>query len=445
MKYLNILAVALAVTFVSACDNGSEDDSSDSTAGTIWLLNLIEDSTTLGMEIAETRVAAVTYGQSSSRLSYISGEKEITFYKNLDDSDIEYLPLDYDLQLQDGDEFLLVLHGTLDAPQLDVIETALIDEDEEYGQIGFLHYATRAGAVDMYLTDEGEGIYASVPVATADQGHFAGMYTIDEGEYELRFTLSGDTEVLYDAGEVDVDEDSNSYYVLIDYVDSDSDTSLVVLELSDSGPSLQLVNDSIPAELRFVNGIADYPSVDVYLGNTSGEPLFSDVAFGEGTDYIEVEADDYSLNVTPHGVTDIFLYESPVSLTPGDLLSLVSSGLALDDDVTGNLIADSLRSIAGGAQLSFVHASPSNENLDIYLLLPGQPVTDASPVVSDLAFLLAFDDTVDAGLYEIVVIQSDNEATILGPIPVSLQEGDNVDYYLLDSVGGGTPGQLVEF
>ncbi|MEL7045860.1 MAG: hypothetical protein AAGL66_12680 [Pseudomonadota bacterium] len=78
----------------------------------------------------------------------------------------------------------------------------------------------------------------------------------------------------------------------------------------------------------------------------------------------------------------------------------------------------------------------------MYLLLPGQPVDDATPRVSALAPFLSFDFEQQEGDFQITLVQSSNDAQILGPIPVTLEDGDILEIFFSDSEGGGTPGQL---
>ncbi len=452
MRYLRFALAALVSVFLVACDDGGGDGDVSNDGGDMWFINLVTDSPTLGMEIAEATAATAAYGRSSVRLEYIDGTKEITFYQVESDGDTEALDFEIDVELGRQEDVLVILHGTMDNLQLTVWENDATELEEETGRVGILNFSSRQPNLDVFLTDESEDLFSAVPFTTVNAPATEGLFIVDEDEYELEFTLPGEIDVVYDAGLVDIDEDSSSYFIVADFFGAD-DAAIIVLEISGSASARELVNDSIPGELRFINGISDYPAVDLYIGDTAGEPVFENVAFGESTGYLALDPDEYAINVTPHGVKDRFFYQENIGLAAGDQVTLVTSGLAMADDdpdddsdddlqTDGKVVADSLRNIALGAQLSFVHASPSNENVDLYLLLPGQPVSDTAAEVIGLAYLLSFDFTPDAGDYEIVILQSSNDAIILGPVPVSFEEGEVVDFYLFDSEGGGTPGEL---
>tara|TARA_R110002110_G_C13470525_1_gene720933 strand:+ start:46663 stop:48006 length:1344 start_codon:yes stop_codon:yes gene_type:complete len=434
------LAVASVLFLCAACDGGGGDGESGD-GGTIRFINAVSDASTLGMEIEEVSVASVAYGHSSERLSYIAGTKSLTFYQVLADGDTQALDVVFDVALDADEEILVVLYGSMQSIQSLVVEVEAFDLNEGTGRVGLLMLSQHQPQLDMYLTREDEGLFETTPVLSEEYGGFAGMIDIEEGDYELEFTRVGEKEAVYDAGTIDIDEDENYFIAVLDDFGTQAN-AIIAIEMVGDSADRELVGDNTPAGLRFVNGIADYPSVDVYLGDTASEPLFSNVVFGDATDYVSVAADDYSLNVTPHGVTDTFFYEDEFSLLAGELSTLVAAGLSMQDDTSGTLVSDTLRSVAIGAQMSFVHASPSNQMVDIYVLLPGQPITDTSPVVAGLSYLLAYDYERAAGDYELVVIQSDNGATILGPIALALEQGDNLDLYLMDNEGGGTPGSL---
>ena len=223
--------------------------------------------------------------------------------------------------------------------------------------------------------------------------------------------------------------------------------SLLLLEIQGNGLTRQLIDEDTPARFRLFNGIADYPSVDLFLGDTSGEPTFANVSFQSMTDYLEIDPDSYSINVTPSGVVDTFFYEAQLTLTSGNYLTLVIAGLSQDDDgsrsISGNVVADDVQPLNAGAKVSFVHASTGNEAIDVYLLLPGQPVDDSNAVVTSLSPFLTFDFEEEAGDYFVTLIQSSNDAVILAPVPITLADGAIVELLFTDSPGGGTPGELV--
>lgn len=440
------LVTVLSVFQLSACGGGGGggNSSSSDNGGSIRFVNGVSDSTRLSMAISDSVVSTISFGTTSDELEYIPGNKEITFYAVDSSGDSEELDLSVDVKLLDDHEVLVAVYGTLDNPQLQVVDVEEFDENDDYGQIGLLMLSANQPALDMYLSADETGIYGNDPLfSNAELGQFYGMQVVDEDEYRLQFTQVGSKDSIYDGGYLDIVEDRNHFIIVFDNFGA-TGGSMVAVEVAGSSSALELISDDSPSLIRFLNGIADYPSVDVYLGDTEGDPIFEDISFGQETAYSSLEAGAYSVNVTPHTVKDTFLLEKDLTLISGELSTLVASGLTLDEDtgVSGALINDTVRNEITEAHLTFVHASPSNEEVDIYILVPGQPITDTSPVISELDYLLSFDYEKAPGKYEIMVMQSSNEATVLGPISITLSAGDNLDLYLLDNNGGGTPGTL---
>jgi hypothetical protein len=430
-----------------ACDSDSDagDDTADeNTSRSLRIVNAVAGSLSIGWELAGSDQGPVEYGRASAAGAFIDGEKELTFYQIDVNGDLEYLDLTYDYEVEGDSDVLLILYGALDDVRLELIEADDFDLDEGFGRVGAINFSTARPAVDMYLTRDDDGIFSASPLTSIADSTFSGMIDLEEGEYRLRLTAIGDKTVVFDADTVDIREDTNHFYIIMDFaLDSDS---VLVLEIQGDGLTRQLLDESTPARLRLFNGIADYSAVDLYFGDTSGQPSFENIQFREMTDYLDVEPGSYSVNVTPTGVKDTFFYEAEISVVTGSYLSLIVAGLTQAEsdarDISGNLVADEVQPISTGAQVSFIHASTSNEAVDVYFLVPGQPLDDAGALVSGLSQFLTFDFEEEAGDYQIVLVQSSNEAVILGPVPVSIADSEIVEIVFTDSPGGGTPGAL---
>ena len=445
---LSLCFYLLLALILSACDTGddsSDDDSESNPSRSLRLVNAVPGSVSIGWEISESDQGTVDYGRASAAQALIDGEKPLTFYQVQADGDREYFDLTFDYDLDGDFDVLLVLVGSLEDIRLEVVEVPGFDLDEDFGRVGAINLTSVVPSVDLYLLDGDDSVFSESPLLNSDTEIFSGVVDVDEGEYELRFTRAGEKDVLFEGGTVDIDEDTNHFYLIMDFALGTD--SLLLLEIQGDGLTRQLIDEDTPARFRLFNGVPDYPSVDLFLGDTSGEPTFANVSFQSMTDYLEIDPDSYSINVTPSGVVDTFFYEAQLTLTSGNYLTLVIAGLSQDDDgsrsISGNVVADDVQPLNAGAKVSFVHASTGNEAIDVYLLLPGQPVDDSNAVVTSLSPFLTFDFEEEAGDYFVTLIQSSNDAVILAPVPITLADGDIVELLFTDSPGGGTPGELV--
>ncbi|MEM6300256.1 MAG: DUF4397 domain-containing protein [Pseudomonadota bacterium] len=437
-----LTALIVSTLLVSGCDDGgsSSSASEESSGRSLRMVNAVVGSVSIGWEISESDQGSVSYGRASNAISIIDGEKPLTFYQVQADGDLDYFDLAFDFDLEGDSDVLIVLYGTLDSLDYLIIEEETFDLDEDEGRVGLLNLSSAFPSLDLYLTDDEDGVFAATPLVASDFALFSGVETFTEGDFELELTATGDKTIIFDAGAVSIDEDRNHFYLVMDF--SSNSQSLILLEVVGSQAGRQLVNEESVGYLRFFNGIADYPAVDVYLGNTSGTPLFENQSFQQLTTHAELDPGAYNVNITPTGVTDTFFFEGQINIVSGLYNTLFVAGLSQDEDVGGNLLVDEVRPIDTGALVSFINASPSNEAVDVYLLLPGQPITDSVPVVSALAPFLSFDFEQEAGEFQLSLIQSSNDAVILSPIPIAFEVGEVTEIFFTDAQGGGTPGEV---
>ena len=126
-----------------------------------------------------------------------------------------------------------------------------------------------------------------------------------------------------------------------------------------------------PAEttsIRVLHLSPDAPAVDVFV-NSGDDATVADLAFGEGTGYLDIPADTYSFQIAAAGATaaDAVLNIDDLPLAADTSYTAVAidyldniSALALVDDYDG--IA------AGDIRLQIVHAAPGVPQVDIWVI-----------------------------------------------------------------------------
>jgi hypothetical protein len=127
------------------------------------------------------------------------------------------------------------------------------------------------------------------------------------------------------------------------------------------------------AKVRFIHASPDAPAVDIREGSGTGPEVFSDVAFRDVTEYIEVDGGNYIFAVTPAGTsTEVFRY-NPVTLDNGQVYTIVAHGTLADDDYpfavrafvdnnSGATFVD-----LADASVMAIHASPDAPAVDLLL------------------------------------------------------------------------------
>ena len=174
------------------------------------------------------------------------------------------------------------------------------------------------------------------------------------------------------------------------------------------------------ARVRVVHASPDAPAVDVWVDGTR---VFENVAFEDITDFAEVPAGSYNVQVVPAGETMPVVIEADLTLEAAtDYIVVATDFLA---DITPIIMtADGGTPMDGNAWVRFFHGSPDAPAVDI-------AVADGGPVlISDVAFqefsaYLEF----PAGIYDL-------EARLAGTMDVALDlpgvvfgDGDVVTAY----------------
>ena len=103
-------------------------------------------------------------------------------------------------------------------------------------------------------------------------------------------------------------------------------------ELADIGAQVYPIDTAaIPdgkARVRAIHNSPDAPAVDVAVKN--GPVLFSNVAFPNASNYAEVDAGTYDLEIRPAGTTDVALEVPGVTLEPNTVYDVFANGLLSD-------------------------------------------------------------------------------------------------------------------
>ena len=445
-----VLSLALAF-LLSACGGGGDGGFVDPGGpgvggeGYIWILNLVSDSPTLALQVDGDTVALANYAGSTERLTYPTGLRRVTFQQTVQPGNrLVDLPISTDVNLAGNEDAVVVLYGTMDNLQLDVWENDASASADGTGRTDLLNYSSRRPDVDMYLTQGSDTPQTAEPVATAAAPDFDGFYFVNAGRYTLQFTDAGRSEVIYNAGSVELMEDDSHYYVVTDYFGADPE-AFIVLAIEGESARAPLVLNYPFYELRFINGIPDYPAVDLYTGDLSGQPAIANVPFTVRSSYQTIESVPVPLTVTAAGDKSTIFYESSAG-SPGFQETLVVSGSSTLANTQGQLTLDALRPIDGVSQMTFVHASASNRAIDIYLLDQGESITDRQPIVGGLDYRDPAETYAAVpGNYDLVITLRGNQNALVDPLEVTLRSGQIVSYYLFDSTGGGGPGRLEEY
>jgi hypothetical protein len=300
------------------------------------------------------------------------------------------------------------------------------------------------------------------PTATMSFGDVTPLMQQDPDplkKYRVRVTPSPydgtDGAVLFDSGEFSVTRLKRSIYLLLDNFGPTGKTLRVANVTAVAAENF--ANQKLATSLRVSNMIpdTDITAVDVYLG---GVLAFPSVPYGctppgpgcaTTTAYLPVPNGPTTVTITRAGTppdppntpadqkTDIA--SGPLTIVGGQGLTLYASGRVSDKSGAFVTVVESLRSITGQAQLRFVAAAPSAGAIDVYLVTPGQPISDTGPILASAGLLANKSVNLTPGTYDIFVTRAGTSVELLGPERISVDAGNVYDAVLFDAPGGGSP------
>jgi hypothetical protein len=148
------------------------------------------------------------------------------------------------------------------------------------------------------------------------------------------------------------------------------------------------------AQIRVVHLSADAPAVDV--APDGAEPIVTDLAYPDATDYLTVPAGEYDLEVRPTGSTDVALQLDPLTLDAGSSYSAFAIGSLEGGTLTVLPAVDAAVPEPETAMVRVLHGSPDAPPVDVHV--------DGAEILSDIPFATISDYlVVPAGEHRIQV------------------------------------------
>ncbi len=174
------------------------------------------------------------------------------------------------------------------------------------------------------------------------------------------------------------------------------------------------------ARVRVVHASPDAPAVDVWV---EGSVIFENVEFEEISEFVEVPAGTYNVQVVPAGATEPVVIEADLDLAAAFDYTVVATDF-LANITPIIMTADGSTPSSGNAFLRFLHASPDAPAVNI-------AVADGGPVlISNVGFQQgsAYEE-VPAGTYDLEVRVAGTPDVVLSLPGVSIADGDVVTAY----------------
>lgn len=302
-----------------------------------------------------------------------------------------------------------------------------------------LHGASDAPQVDVFVTSPGADLTATAPLGSFSFKETLGPAEVAAGDYQIRVTLTGDpTSVVYDAGMVTLNDGDDLLLAAVN--NTVDDTSPISLAVLTGAGSAEIFDVATPSQLRVVHASADAPNVDVIANDAV--TLVSDLPFSQAAGFLGVDPATYNVKVASTSNTSVVVIDEDLSLDAGvtyDVLA-VNSLAAIEPLV----LSDDYRRVATEAKVRIIHASPTAQDVDIYVTAQGADISMLDPTLAAVAFK---DNTTFLGLaagdYDVTVTPAGSKTAAIGPAAVTIEAGGIYTAVARDADGGGAPLDLI--
>ncbi|MDC0603584.1 DUF4397 domain-containing protein [Aliiglaciecola sp.] len=247
-------------------------------------------------------------------------------------------------------------------------------------RVQVVHAAPNAPAVDIYVTAPGADLAAEQPVATADYKDFTGQLEVPAGDYQIRITLAGMTDVVYDSGTVNLPDGADLVIAATQNV-ATGESPVTLLAIGATGAS-KIFDKNTGSSIRVVHAIADAPAVDVIANNAL--TLFDGPAFKVASDYVNVAADDYLIDVVVDADNSVIaIDDAEITLEEGRFYTAIANNVLASPDL--DLLTDMPRAVATESRVRIIHSSPATGDVDIYVTADGE-IADVDPTFAAVPY-----------------------------------------------------------
>lgn len=418
-------------------DQAVEEQSLES--ANVRVIHASPDAPTVNLAIDGTVVeflVGVNY-QTASEVFPVDSEVSYEFVVegNTPAGSVEVLSLN--LNAQESVSYDVVAIGSVFDATLETLVFSNIESEIGAGNVRAraVHAAENAPTVDIYITAPDADLEAAQANATLEYKASSGYLEVAGGEYQIRITLAGTKTVVFDSGPVNLPTGEDLLVLATTNVNAGS-SPVALIVANDSGSTTILDKDT-PASIRVVHGVADAPNVDVIANNAL--EVFDNIGFTAVTEYADVDADDYLIDVVVASDNAIIaIDDAPITLEAGKFYTAIANNDLTNIDL--DLISDMPRRQATAAQLRIFHASSQTASVDIYVTPDGE-IADVDPSITDLSYMT--DDLSEtgyvlfpAGDYIVTVTPADSKTIAIETGLLTLETNK---IYTAFAVNGETP------
>ena len=427
MKRIYSLALCFSLIGLTACSDDDDDTVTDAEVETpvvtyaeVRVIHAGSDAPMVNVTAdGAALLSDVDYAMSSGLLEVPTATYAINVDAKLADGSTLTV-LEAELATAEDMEYTAVALGNVsdETLMLKLIANEESAIDSGNARVQVLHATPAVGLVDIYVTAPMADISMMEPTLSANYMDNSDQLTVPTADYQIRITASGDKNVVFDSGTVNLADGMD--YLISAIPNEWSGNSPVALLVALPEGQVLLNDVSSGSDIRVVHAVADAPAVDVFLDGSS-TPAIDMLSFGNLAGYVNIPEGMHTVTVAADADNSVeVITDAELDLMLGSSYSVLAVGSLTDNDIAPWAFAEHTRRIATEARLNVIHASYSAGNVDVYLT-PTADISDATPALTDVPFKAASGSlSIAPGDYTVSVTVTGTKTVAIGPLAVSL-------------------------
>ncbi|MEZ9140626.1 MULTISPECIES: DUF4397 domain-containing protein [unclassified Shewanella] len=427
MKRIYSLALCFSLIGLTACSDDDDDTVTDAEVETpvvtyaeVRVIHAGSDAPMVNVTAdGAALLSDVDYAMSSGLLEVPTATYAINVDAILADGSTLTV-LEAELATAEDMEYTAVALGNVsdETLMLKLIANEESAIDSGNARVQVLHATPAVGLVDIYVTAPMADISMMEPTLSANYMDNSDQLTVPTADYQIRITASGDKNVVFDSGTVNLADGMD--YLISAIPNEWSGNSPVALLVALPEGQVLLNDVSSGSDIRVVHAVADAPAVDVFLDGSS-TPAIDMLSFGNLAGYVNIPEGMHTVTVAADADNSVeVITDAELDLMLGSSYSVLAVGSLTDNDIAPWAFAEHTRRIATEARLNVIHASYSAGNVDVYLTSTAD-ISDATPALTDVPFKAASGSlSIAPGDYTVSVTVTGTKTVAIGPLAVSL-------------------------
>lgn len=432
-----LVVTIVVVTVASGCAESGRQEATGK--ANIRGINAIVTSPDVAFLIEERNLGTLAFKQTSGfspfdDLSYLFNF-DVLLPGNIDSTRLASAFIDVVVD----HEYTIVLTGSIANPSAIVWDDTVREWEgtETVSEIFFAHLAPSLGAVDIYFALPGTVPTLGQAIGSLVNGERLPLMEFEGAQYELIITAKDDpATILYQSVQINTGAQARSTFAIFD-IEPSVTGNIAVNFISQGGASSVVGDVNFPPQIRTLHAAFGTENVDGYIDNDFTNLIFPDLAFGQLSQYADVNTASTHLTLTPVGNSGAVVHEADLVSSAASKLTVVLVGVPGAPGFV--LLPDDARPLETFPVLRVLNTSMSTEFLDVYILAPGTPIDDdtqpqirAIPSLQNSGFAAMAE-----GMRELTVTLAGEKTAISTPVTIDLSVGDIFDIAIFDTVDPG--------